>query len=274
MLPLLIPAALVLLCVPALAQDSPATTVATHEQTTTQPLPGRVDESPAATTADDWWEFVGGYETGVDTGYGFAGPSWHHPLRDDLTFEAQLYATHLDYEFANADGGRTHVDGPGLAPAVGLRFGSRNWFRVMGGLEIRSHGETISRLGRNDSEFDETRVGLDVGADAWLTPSDRSNVHAMVHYGTASEYLWGRVAAKHQVSNFDGQGGTTLSLGGELIGQGNDDIRSTQVGALAEVFLRSAQLSLTARGGYKKSTFDVGDDDTGTYFGVGIWKRF
>jgi hypothetical protein len=238
----------------AAAQDTPPAVIAAGEQVPTQTrLPGQVDESPAATTsADDWWEFVGGYEAGTETGYGFAGPSWHHPIRDGLT----------------------EVDGPGINPAIGLRFGNRNWFRVMAGLEIRKHSETVGRLDEPADEIDETRVGADLGADAWLNPSDRSNVHAMVHYGSASDYLWGRLMAKHQVSNFSGQGSATLYLGGELIGQGNQDIRSTQVGALGEVLLNRVQLSLVLRGGYKKSTFDVGDDDTGGYFGVGVWKRF
>jgi hypothetical protein len=96
----------------------------------------------------------------------------------------------------------------------------------------------------------------------------------MVHYGGVSNYLWSRLAGRQQISNFDWQGPVSFYLGAEVVGQGNQDIKSWQVGPILEMALARTQLSLTARGGYKRSTFDVGEDKSGPYFGVGIWKRF
>jgi hypothetical protein len=144
----------------------------------------------------------------------------------------------------------------------------------MVGLDLdREHREITDDVGIVEDNR-HTRVGVSLGTQAWWNPTRRSNVFAQISYGTASNYTWGRLAAKHQITNMDWHGPITLYLGAEGIGQGNSDIRSWQGGGLLEFVFTHAQLSLVGRGGYKRSTFDVGPDKTGPYFGVGLWKRF
>ena len=259
-------------------QDGTTATATADAQTPGQqvPLPGTVTTVPSAEQRSPWWEFNAGYEGDThETGYGFLGPGYAHPIGDGkLVFKAHVYATHLRYEFDNGLGGTTEVNSPGLVPAVGLRYGRKNWVQVMAGPDIdREHREITDDIGIVEDNR-KTRVGVSLGTQAWWNPTRRSNVFAQLSYGTGSDYTWGRLAAKHQISNMDWHGPVTLFLGAEGIGQGNQDIRSWQGGGLLEFVFPHAELSVMGRGGYKRSTFDRGPDKTGPYFGVGIWKRF
>lgn len=240
------------------------------------PLPGQVVTTPSEARRDPYWEINGGYEgDSRDTGYAFFGPVWNKPLRDNLTLQARVYLHHLRYEFPNADGGETEVEAPGVGPAVGLKWGRRNWVKASTGLNFRREERKLEdALGRTIREDEDTEVGLSLGGEAWWNPTSRSNVHAMLSYGTLSDYVWGRVAAKRQLTNADWSGRHTLYLGAETIGQGNEDIRSWSVGPILELAFARTSLSLQARGGYRRTMFDHGDDDDGAYFGVGLWKRF
>jgi hypothetical protein len=240
------------------------------------PRPGTVTTVPSGETRSPWWELNGGYEGDSHaTSYGFVGPGYVRPLGGKLAFKAHVYATQLKYEFANGLGGSTEVTAPGFSPAIGLRYGRKNWVQVTTGLDFkREHRQITDDVGDVFSDERHTRTGVSLGADAWWNPSRHSNVFTMLHYGTASKYTWGRIAAKQQVSNMDWHGPHTVYLGVEGVGQGNADIRSWQIGGLGELVFARSELSLQARGGYKRSTFEVGPDKSGPYFGVGLWKRF
>ena len=257
-------------------QETPTATADAQTPGTQVPRPGTVTTVPSAEKRSPWWEFNGGYEGDThETGYGFVGPAYTRPLGDSkLAFKAHVYATHLRYEFDNGLGGTTEVNSPGVVPAIGLRYGGKTWVQVTAGPDIdREHREIRDESGIVLDER-KTRVGVSLGTQAWWNPTRRSNVFAQLSYGTGSDYTWGRLAAKHQITNMDWHGPITLYLGAEGIGQGNQDIRSWQGGGLLEFVFTHAQLSLVGRGGYKRSTFDRGPDKTGSYFGVGLWKRF
>lgn len=247
---------------------------ATPEPQTGTTTPGTVVET-GSERRPARWDVSGGYESASDdTAYAYFGPSYNRPIRDNLALRFSLRANHLSYEFGNGEGGRTEVSGPGLSPAIGLRFGGRNWVQVSTGLSIRNEERVVSGPAGIVSQEDGTEVGLSLGADAWYNTSRRSNIHAMVHYGALSNYTWARLAGRHQVTNFDWRAPVTFYLGAEVVGQGNEDIRSFQVGPVLEMALGRSQLSLSARGGYRHSSYDVGDSKGGPYFGVGLWKRF
>lgn len=257
------------------AQNGTPTTTADAQTGTDVPLPSQVTTVPGRETRPPRWEFVGGFESDShDTSYGFLGPSYHRPLGGQLALKFRVHATHLRYEFENGFGGETRVSAPGIGPGIGLRYGGKNWVQFTTGVDIkREHREITGATGLISDETD-TKYGVSVGADSWLSPTRRSNIHAMLHYGAASKYTWGRLMARHQVTNFSWRGPLTLYLGAEGVGQGNEDIRSWQFGGIGELVFARTQLSLQARGGYKRSTFDRGPDKTGPYFGVGLWKRF
>jgi hypothetical protein len=237
-------------------------------------------QSPGSSAPADvrppYWEVIGGFEGDThDTGYGFFGPSYNRPISENVAITARVFGTYLFYKFDNGLGGETEVHSPGLSPTVGLRFGRGTTVKVSVGYgRKREHREETDRAGRVVSDTRRWRGGLNLGGDLYWNLTKRDNIHALVHFGTEDDYLWSRAGYKHQVSNHDWKGKTTLYLGGEGIVQGNEDIHSNQIGALAEVLFVPNRLSLMFRAGYKRSTFDVGDAKSGLYYGIGLYKRF
>ena len=223
---------------------------------------------PASTGASDpFWELIGGYEADTHgSAYGFFGPGYVHPIRPNLAFTARAFANYLAYEFTGADGD-TEVRSPGFSASAGLRFGGSSWFGINAGPDVRWRRTELTHPNGQITESDETSVGANIGAEAYMNPTSHNNVHGIVNYGTVDEYLWARLGFKEQLS----RGSTATFLGVEGIAQGNDDIRSTQFGGFFEV--NPANLSLMFRVGYKRSTFDVGPNKTGPYFAVGFYKR-
>lgn len=227
-------------------------------------------------TKPGYWEAIGGFEADTHgTGYGFLGPRYNHPISDSLALTARVYGTYLFYEFENDRGGTTTVRSPGFSPSVGLRFGRKARIHVAVGLSSKHEDREITDgAGRLLSDTSRWRTGVNLGGDLYWDVTRRTNFQGIVSYGTEDEYLWTRAAVKRQVTNFDWKGGTTWGVGVEGIAQGNEDITSRQIGALAEVVFVPSRLSLMFRGGFKHSTFEFGPDKNGPYFGVGLYKRF
>ena len=158
------------------------------------------------TAGGSYWTLIGGLEFDTDgMMYGFFGPTWNKPLRDDLELQVSVRPNFLKYEFEE-NGGTTKVSGPGLSTQVGLKFGDRNSFKVGAGPSFKWRGETFIDAAGGETELDsDMEVGFSVGADANLNPSDRDNVHAIVSYDTVDDYLWSRLAYKHQITNHSWQ---------------------------------------------------------------------
>jgi hypothetical protein len=232
--------------------------------------------SAPSDTAVPYWELIGGFEGDTHhTGYGFIGPSYNRPLSDDVAISARVFGTYLFYEFENNLGGKTKVHSPGLSPAVGLRFGRGTTFKVTVGYGGKNeHREITDRAGRTVSDQTHWINGVNLGGELYWNLGKRDNIHALGNWSSADKYRWTRAGYKHQVSNLDWKGKTTLYLGFEGIDQGNKDIHSDSVGALAEVLFVPSHLSLMFRGGYKHSSFPIGEDKNGPYYGIGLYKRF
>jgi hypothetical protein len=243
------------------------------------PSAARAQSTGTSVPADPnppYWELIGGYEgDNQSSGYGFVGPAYNHPLSDNLAVTGRVFASFLHYKFTNDIGGETTVHSPGFSPAVGLRFGHGTTFKVTVGYAGKDeHREITDRSGRIVSDETRWKSGLNLGGELYWNLSKRDNIHAIANFSTADDYLWSRAGYKRQVSNTDWKGGTTWYVGGEVITQGNKDIWSNSIGALAEVLFVPVRFSVMFRGGYKHSSFDVGDPKSGPYFGVGIYKRF
>ena len=226
---------------------------------------------PSTASSGAFWELIGGYEADTHgSAYGFFGPGYVHPINSNVSWTARVFGSYLAYEFSGADG-TTEVRSPGVSASLGLRFGGSSWFGVSAGPDFRWRRTELTRPNGQVIESDDTRTGANIGAEAYMNPTSHNNVHAIVNYGTVDKYTWARVGFKEKISNRSGQGSTSTFVGVEGIVQGNDDIRSTQFGGFFEV--NPANLSLMFRAGYKRSTFDVGPNKTGPYFGVGFYKR-
>jgi hypothetical protein len=234
---------------------------------TTAPAAAQGGQPTGGSTPGAFWELIGGYETDTHgSAYGFFGPGYVDPIRDNLAWFARAFGSYLAYEFND-----TEVRSPGLSTTVGLRFGSDSWFGVGAGPEVRWRRTQVTLPNGTTVESDETSVGANIGAEAYMNPTSHNNLHGIVNYGTVDKYTWARLGFKEKISNRGGQGSTSTYLGVEGIAQGNDDIRSTQFGGFFEI--NPPNLSLMFRVGYKRSTFDVGPNKTGPYFGVGFYKR-
>ena len=284
----------------ALAQSVPtitftpvaSTAPALHTVAPQQPATTTVQQNPPGTVmqqqpdpnapslqqtmgAGSYWELIGGLEFDTDgTLFGFFGPQWIRPINDNVALTARAFANWLQYEFEDGSGGTTEVSGPGVSTQVGLRFGGRNWFRVGAGPSFTWRNETFIDAAGNESEAEsDMDIGLSIGADAYLNPTDRDNIHALANYETTDEYLWTRLGYKRQITNFDWQGSWAHFVGAEGIWQGNDDIKTLMLGGLVEFVHAPSSTAIMLRAGFKRSSFEVADDRSGPYFGINFYKR-
>jgi len=262
--------------VPAAA--AAATTDEGTPSTTAQTSAPAAAQNDAAVTAHQagapYWAPLGGFEADThNTGYGFFGPSYVHPVSSNMAWTAQAFGNYLYYQFQGA-GGTHQVRSPGASFETGLRFGGTNWFQVQAGPSFkRRHIAILNPTTGQVSSTDENRFGFDAGADVYVNPSRRNNVMGLVNYGSADHYTWSSLVFKQQISNYSWHGKFTHYLGAEFIAQGNKDVTSKQIGALFEILHAPSSMSIDFRAGYKVSTFPIGPRETGPWFAVGFWQR-
>jgi hypothetical protein len=263
--------ALSLWCAPSAGAQSLADTRTTSATVAPQPQPGTAP--PASPSTDPFWELIGGYEGDTHgSSYAFFGPGYVHPIRPGLAWTGRAFANYLAYEFTDGSG-TTEVSSPGVSAAAGLRFGDKNFVSVYAGPELKWRRTEVVQSNGSSVSDSSTDLGANVGGEVYANPTSHNNIHGIVNYGTADEYTWARLGFKEQISNRNWQGANTTFLGIEGIAQGNDDIRSTQVGGFFEITRVPAQTSIMFRAGYKRSTFEAGPDKTGPYFAVGFYRR-
>ena len=243
--------------------------------------PGQVPSQPSILPAPQpvpaaRWSQTGGFETDTHgTGYGFFGPSYSKPFRPNMAWVAGVNVNYLFYEYQNAaGGGETNVRAPGVNARAGLKFGEKNYFQATAGPSFkRRNVDVFDAAGTRMSSGDDFRVGVNVGSEAWVEPTTHSVVYGILDFSGADSYTWGRLAFREQVSNRTWSNKFAHFVGAEVIGQGNDDIKSTQVGANFEIVHVPSSVSLQVRGGWKRSTFEFGPDKTGPWFAIGFWQR-
>ena len=269
----------------ALAVVAPAAAQSEQTPPAAQPLE-TADDPPAQTQSaprvllppapirQPYWSASAGFEADThDSGYGFAGPTYVRPFRPNMAVVAGANLNYLYYEYPTG-GGHTNVRSPGINTRAGLRFGDRNYFQLAAGPGFkRRHIEIVDASGAVIESSRNTKVGLNIGADLWVNPTSHSNVFGLASYNTEDQYLWSRLAFREQITNHDWSGGFAHFVGVEAIGQGNQDIRSTQVGAFFEVAHVPSSMSVMVRGGYKRSFYDFGPDRTGPWVAIGVWHR-
>lgn len=258
-----------LLALPAYAQDQPPLAVAAD------PAGAQVQTAPRpAGVGDPYWSTIGGYEVDShETGFGFFGPQYIHPIRRNVALVASGNVNYLHYEFTNALGGNTNVRSPGFTGMGGVMIGERNWFLFSAGPSFkRRHIEVLAADGTTITTDKDWHVGFNLGASAWIDPTDHNNIFAMYNFETVDQYHWGRLAYKEQIGNRGFAGRWTPYLGAEYIGQGNPDIVSNQFGGFLEV-AHASGMSVMFRGGWKHSSFDFGPDRTGPWVAIGFYQR-
>jgi hypothetical protein len=262
---------LVALSASAAAQGS---TSETTQNGNGEPAAAQPSATAPTITARSSWEPMGGFDLDShSTGYAWGGPQYQYKLRDNLALVARGSVNYLFYEYENGPG-MTKVAGPGFSTQVGLKVGETNWFKV-------AAGPTWKRRNQRFEGFDGTEVdqgsewhsGVNFGGDVWLVPTRRVNIMGQAMYATDDNFAWSRFMARRQLTNLAWTNTFTHYLGGEVVGMGNDDFRSFQLGGLLEFAHVRSSASIGLRAGWKRQTYDVGADKTGPYFGIGYWQR-
>ena len=255
-------AALLLVTASVAGAQSPASNAT--PSTPSAPVAAAPPSAPSPSAP--YWALIGGYEWDTHgSSYGFLGPQYTHPFGDgNMAWTARVFGNYLTYEFSDA-ANTTKVRAPGGSASVGLKFGTTNYFAVSAGPSVSWRKTTVTTNAGAKTETNETRTGVNIGGDIYGNPTPKSNIQILGNFNTADKYSWGRVGAKVDVA-------PNVAVGGEAIAQGNSDIKSVQFGGLIEV-RPGSQMSLMFRAGYKRSSFNVGADKTGPYFGINFYKR-
>ena len=277
---LLAAVAVVLISATASAQSGNAQDPASPGQleVAADPPAGQVQTAPVnqlpPQIGQPYWSSVGGFEADThDTGFGFFGPQYVRPFAPNTSLVGSANVNYLYYDYETALG-HTNVRSPGVTTMGGVMFGNRNWLLLQAGPTFkRQHVEVLDPSDSIISSSSRMRVGFNLAASAWYDPTPHNNVFGMYNYDAVDKYNWGRLAFKEQVGNMNYAGKVTPFVGVEYIGQGNQDIRSQQAGAFIEIAHAPSSISIMLRGGYKRSTYQVGPAKTGPWFAVGFYQR-
>lgn len=215
-------------------------------------------------------ELSAGWEGSSSRGYGFVAPTLSFAASGSWSWIAGASLSYLYYEFPDA-GGVTRVRSPGEAIGVGLRYAGPRLTLAFGpGYEIR---QTTRRIG-GGSKVDDDENGFTLQGSAFFQATPRTQLSAILSYGDANEYFWGRVGVKRQLTNFDYSGPVALHAGVELTSEGNDDSDANQLGGVFEVAFPQSRASLQFRAGRSAIEYPDGSDESKNVFGVAFYQGF
>jgi hypothetical protein len=219
------------------------------------------------------FEAIAGWEGDSHVqGYGFAVLGAQIPSGSHLTVPVRATGSFLYYTY-DSTGTSVHVHSPGASLLSGLRVGgTRGSATLLGGGEVRwEHRETA---GSTPSQRDATTLGFVVQADGDLALTKSWHALVLGNYAGAARYTYGRGALRHQATNLDWQGPTSVFLGVEGVGQGNNESRGFQGGGFVESSLVPQHLSLALHGGYKESWSPRENHRRGGYLGLSAYRAF
>lgn len=216
-------------------------------------------------------EILAGWEgDSFAQGYAFLGAGRLLPVSNLTSIPVRLTASYLYYDFREA-GTITRVTSPGLTLLAGPRYSSaRGSFTLLAGAEVRrEHREPDAA-----AVTWQTVPGVvgQVEADYGLVPRWRGTL--LANYAGAARYVFTRAAIRWQATNPSWSGPTVLVLGLEGTGQGNDESRAAEAGAVLDLSFVPQKFSLAARGGYKDAWSPGAEHRRGICFGLGLYHRF
>jgi hypothetical protein len=216
-------------------------------------------------------EVIVGWEGGASSGYGFVSPVLSVPKTDTPSaFVIRPAVGYLYYNFREA-GGSTDVTSPVVSIGMAYRLRTPRVSMTLGpGFEARwEHRKQV-----NGTRINKTRTGVTASADFFIQANPITTVSLIATYSQTNRYLWSRGGIKRQVTNKNFSRNSAISLGAELTGQGNRDVRQFQLGGLMEIGVLSAHSSLQFRSGYARLQFTDRSIETRPYFGMGLYRAF
>jgi cellulose biosynthesis protein BcsS len=218
-------------------------------------------------------EALGGWEgDSRSQGYGFAGGGVLFPAGETTVVPLRVFGSYLYYNFVSA-GTTTQVTSPGISIQSGIRFvGKSGTLTLLGGGEVRREHRDSDAPGAEPEEKSTTGIVLQLDGDQAF--GRRWRGYLLANYGGASQYLFGRVAARCQLTNVDWKKPVSFFAGLEAVRQGNDESDAGQAGAFVEWNFTPKKLSLILRGGTKESWSPGEEHIRGGYYGIGMYHRF
>ncbi len=222
-------------------------------------------------------ELFGGWEGDTNIqGYAFVSLGVAGPLTPRISVAARITSSYLYYEFPEGSA-TVDVTSPGVDFLVGPRLavGDGGSLLVVGGVELRRNTEEAAdRVKGTVTKEEDNRTAARAQALLYL-PFRQQNVGMLlVDYGDANQYIFSKLVLKRRVTALREGTTTSAMLGVDVTGQGNDDVRSFQVGGLIELSFVNVPLNIGLRAGYKRSRFADDTSWDGAYFGADFYTRF
>jgi len=218
------------------------------------------------------WELLGGWEADSDkNGYAFGAIGYIYPFTSSWALATRVSGSYLYYNFPEKDG-KTEVQSPGVGLLIGPRFSLKGTsLTLMGGAEGRKIREKTTTP-TEKSQTTKNEIAPVLNGTLYSQISTRWSLLGIANYDFTNKYTWSRAGVKYRLN--DPNRPTGFYLSPELTYQGNPDIRSIQGGGAFEIYSSPSRLSLAARAGYKRSTFDVGPSREGPYWGISLYVQF
>ena len=223
----------------------------------------------ACSTAAVGADVVGGWEGSSGRGYAFVQPSVTLNTVDQLSWILRGSLSYLYYDFPEAGGVVTKIRSPGESIGIAMRYSAPGLTITGGpGYEVR---QTRRLKTGAETAVQERGLTLDGNVFAQVTP--RTMVSLLASYGAANKYHWVRSGVKQQVSGF-GTDVTAWHVGGDATIQGNQDVKSRQLGGVIEAAFPNGAGSLQLRAGYSHRTNPNGSSKSEPYLGIGAYRSF
>jgi len=215
-------------------------------------------------------ELIGGWEGDRRAqGYGFVALGTTLPMAPRMALVVRVTGSHLTYAY-DSTGAEIHVRSPGLSLLAGPRLtGPRGSLTVLAGGEGRRE-----RRERAGLERESDVGGAVVQADGDIAVGRRGRLFALANWSGASDYLYGRAAARRQLNDLSWSGPAVWFAGVEGVLQGNDESDAWQFGGFIECALTRLRASLAAHAGTRSSGSPGGTRRHDGYLGLGLYHRF
>jgi hypothetical protein len=215
-------------------------------------------------------ELLGGWEGDSHAqGYGFLAVSISNGLGSQTALIGRTTVSYLYYEYDHNDS-TTKVTSPGISFQAGFSYASgKITASVIAGPEMRWNDEQTRTAGYLSvaSLRDRLLSGVVQGyLNAFVTHG--MWVTLLANYNGGNQYLFNRLSVERRF----GAGMTSIGLEGTA--QGNNDIKSIQVGAFIGIPNLLTRASLRLSGGVKNSWNADDVHRTAGFAGAGFYTRF
>jgi len=225
------------------------------------------------------FEGVAGWEgDATPLGYAFLTAGFDVPTSQKSAAAIRVTGSYLYYDLSNPDSS-TSVRSPGVSLIGGPKF-------ILGGTTISALVGLEYRWTKRDSTYSSRRF-RDISA-SWYEGDVAFVVHGLTYanlsrftsgmillsYNGGNQYVFSRLSLKRQISNTSFKSPRSIFAGFDATLQGNQEIRTTQLGLLVEMSLMQGHLSFGLRGGVKRSWLTGGTTEDGLYIGTSLFTHW